>query len=376
MSAVKKIKPLFISKPLLPEIDDLKVYIENIWNSGWVTNNGPYHIDLEKKLQELLEVPTAMLFNNGTSGIVASLMHFELPIEGEVITTPMTFAATAHAISMLGLKPVFVDIKEDNLTIDPEAVIKAITPRTVAILGVHAYGFICDDDALRKIADKFKLKLIYDAAHAFNAKINNQSVASLGDASIFSFHATKLFNTLEGGLVTSSNIKDREGLYLRRNFGILNEEEVTCVGFNGKMNELQAAIGLLNLDLIHEERRKRKILRNRYHEILCGVEGVIIPHNPTYIQNSEQYMVIKIIANKFGRTRDEVKTELENKNIYCRKYFYPICTDFLPYKNFDIFSNHKTPYLNIAKEQVLCLPFHSGVQQEHIKIIKEAFFNR
>ncbi|MBB4952153.1 dTDP-4-amino-4,6-dideoxygalactose transaminase [Agrobacterium vitis] len=365
--------PLFVSKPLLPELSDVYSYIEKIWSSGHVTNHGPLSLQLEERLAGFLKAPTAMLFNNGTAGIFAALKYFDLPPGSEVITTPMTFAATAHAISWNNLRPVFVDISEHDLTIDPEAVAAAVTSNTSAILAVHAYGCICDHAALDKIAKQHNLKLLYDAAHAFGSTLDGNSVAILGDASIFSFHATKLFNTIEGGLITTPHAKDKEGIYLLRNFGIKSEEEVVSIGLNGKMNEMQAAIGLLNLDIFEKERAARSILRARYKEILSGFDGVIVQDVGENATQSEQYFLTRIDEAKFGRNRDRIKADLEKENIFCRKYFYPLCTDYTPYRSCSIVTNKPVAYAETAKMQVLCLPFHSSVSDEHLKIIERVF---
>ena len=365
--------PLFVSKPLLPDLNDLSVYLKQIWTSERVTNHGPFSLQLEDELSRLLEVPTAMLFNNGTIGLLTALKLLDLPIGSEVITTPMTFAATAHAIAWNNLKPVFADINDIDLTLNPEAVALAITPNTSAILAVHVYGCICDHDALQALATANGLKLIYDAAHAFGTRRNGASIATLGDASVFSFHATKLYNTIEGGLVATRFPEDREKIYFIRNFGIKNEEEVISIGLNGKMNELQAAIGLLNLKTYEEERKKRIFLREVYHKMLDGVNGLRILEVGPGITQSEQYFVVRVDPNKFGRDRDEIKNELDKRNIFCRKYFYPLCTDFIPYRDTPLVSTQKDSYAEIAKKQVLCLPFHSGVTMMHVDIMADVF---
>jgi dTDP-4-amino-4,6-dideoxygalactose transaminase len=364
---------LYVSRPLLPDLSRLQEYLEQIWASQWVTNNGSLHIELEKRLSNKLKVPTAMLFNNGTIGLMVALKLFDLPSGSDVITTPMTFAATAHSISWNGLKPVFVDVTEDNLTIDPEAVEAAITANTSAILAVHCYGCICDHEALSAIARKHRLKLIYDAAHAFGSTLNGQSIATLGGASVFSFHATKLFNTLEGGLLTSPNAADQETIYLLRNFGIRDEEQVVSVGINGKLNEVQSAIGLLNLELFEDERLKRRALRGRYLEILKGIDGVIVQETPDNVDNSEQYFLVRIDPLVYGKTRDDLKVALEAKKIYARKYFHPICTDYECYREYPIISVRERPYVEKAKKEVLCLPFHSGVENRHLQIVRDVF---
>jgi len=371
--SAQEVVPLYVSQPLLPDQTALNNYISKIWASKYVTNHGPLSLELEDRLAAFLRVPTARLFNNATIGLLVALKLFDLPPGSEVITTPMTFAATAHSIAWNNLRPVFVDIRKADLTIDPEAVELAISPRTSAILAVHVYGCICDHDALQRLADLHGLKLIYDAAHAFGAYWNGRPVASLGDASVFSFHATKLFNTLEGGLITTKKIEDRESIYLLRNFGIKNEEEVVAVGINGKMNELQAAIGLLNLDIFEIEREKRSRLRQRYREILSGLDGVLLQEAAENTTQSEQYLLVRIDRTRSRLDRDQVKERLAERKIFARKYFYPICTDYEPYRNMPIISKRVRPYAQIAKKQVLCLPLHSAVTEAHLDLIAEVF---
>lgn len=369
----EEVVPLYVSQPLLPDQTALNNYISKIWASKYVTNHGPLSLELEDRLAAFLRVPTARLFNNATIGLLVALKLFDLPPGSEVITTPMTFAATAHSIAWNNLRPVFVDIRKADLTIDPEAVELAISPRTSAILAVHVYGGICDHHALQRLADLHGLKLIYDAAHAFGAYWNGRPVASLGDASVFSFHATKLFNTLEGGLITTNKVEDRESIYLLRNFGIKNEEEVVAVGINGKMNELQAAIGLLNLDIFEIEREKRSRLRQRYREILNGLDGVLLQEAAENTTQSEQYLLVRIDRTRSRLDRDQVKERLAERKIFARKYFYPICTDYEPYRDMPIISKRARPYAQIAKEQVLCLPLHSAVTEAHLDLIAEVF---
>jgi dTDP-4-amino-4,6-dideoxygalactose transaminase len=372
--AAKACLPLYVSQPLLPDLQLLSNSIKNIWKTKQVTNNGPLNVELENKLATFLDAPTAMLFNNGTIGLLTALKLFDLPVGSEVVTTPLTFAATAHSIAWNNLRPVFADVTEHDLTIDPEAVAAAITPQTSAILAVHVYGCICDHEALQHLANAYGLKLIYDAAHAFGAKWKGQSVAVLGDASVFSFHATKLYNTLEGGLLTTPRAEDREKIYLLRNFGIKNEEEVVSIGLNGKMNEVQAAIGILNLDLFETERAARTQLRERYRQIFSGLKGIVLQDVAPNVTQSEQYYLIRIDQDEFGRHRDEIKAELERHNIFCRKYFYPLCTDYDVYRHLPIISTKHKPYAETAKNQVLCLPFHSGVNDAHLDIIADVFY--
>lgn len=366
-------RPLYVTQPLLPKLEDIQSMLARIWDTKQLTNGGPYHQQLEQALQEYVGVPTTMLFNNGTIALLVALKLFDLPAGSEVITTPLTFAATAHAIGWNGLKPVFVDVLPDTLTLDPAAVEKAITSKTSAILGVHVYGTICELDALENLARRHNLRLIYDAAHAFGTRVNGRSIAEFGDATVFSFHATKLFNTLEGGLIATNKASDRDDIYYLRNFGIKNEEEVISIGINGKMNEVQAAIGLLNLPLVETEKQARVLLKNQYREILKDLPGIRLQVEQAGITSAEQYFPIVVDASVFGRTRDDLYTSLKQRDIFARKYFYPICTDFLPYRGFPVYTVRDKPYIDTVKSQVLCLPYHSGVDEQDIQDIQEVF---
>lgn len=365
--------PLYVTRPLLPDLAELNTLLEGIWASNVITNIGPLHQRLERELQQVLGVPTAMLFNNGTIALLAALKLFRLPAKSEVITTPLTFAATAHAIDWNGLVPVFVDVLPETLTIDPAAVELAITDKTSAILGVHVYGNVCELDALQRIADQHGLKLLYDAAHAFGTTVGGKPIANFGDGSAFSFHATKLFNTVEGGLLATKNPEDANEIYFLRNFGIKNEEEVVSIGINGKLNEMQAAVGILNLALVEEERRKRSILREKYVSFLSKMEGIACQPVQPGVSSSEQYFPIQIDATDFGRSRDDIYDALKLQNIFARKYFHPICTDFEPYRDFKTHSARNTPYVETVKTRVLCLPFHSGVTDEDLSVIERVF---
>lgn len=368
-------RPLYVTQPLLPDLKDMHVLLEEIWRTKILTNGGPMHQKLEQRLTDYLGVPTAMLFNNGTIALLAALKLFDLPAGSEVITTPLTFAATAHAICWNGLTPVFADVSPGTLTIDPDAVRKAVTGKTTAILAVHVYGTVCDLKGLQSVADEYGLRLIYDAAHVFGTTVDGKSIGLFGDASIFSFHATKLFNTAEGGLITTNNPSDKEPLYYLRNFGIKNEEEVVSVGINGKLNEIQAAIGLLNLKLIEDEKKRRARLRERYREFLMPLPGIELQPIQPGVSQSEQYFRVSIDARAFGRTRDDIYASLKKKEIFARKYFHPLCTDFESYRNFPIHSTLNKPYAEIVKSQVLCLPFHSGVSEEDLEDIRQEFLS-
>ena len=369
-------RPLYVARPILPKLSDLQPLLNDIWQTRILTNGGPFHQQLEREMEGYLGVPCAMIVNNGTIALLLALKMLNLPIGSEVITTPVTFAATAHVISWNGLTPVFADVDPRTLAIDPASVEKAITRKTSAILPVHVYGMICDVETLQDIADKHGLRLIYDAAHAFGATFKGRSVATFGDASIFSFHATKLFHTVEGGLIATNRPEDKEKIYYLRNFGIKSEEEVVSIGINGKLNELQAAIGLLNLPLVKRERSLRAKLRERYCEFLRSVPGVTLPVPQVEVYNSEQYFHIIIDSRLFGRTRDDVYESLKLKNIFSRKYFHPVCTDFEPYRGSKIYSVRDEPYVNTVKSQVLCLPFHSGVGDDDVEDICAEFMRK
>ncbi len=365
--------PVYVAKPLLPDAASMHTMVNQVWESGIVTNHGPLHEQLEELLLSELGVPTAKLFNNGTIALLAALKMFDLPRGSEVITTPLTFAATAHAIAWNGLKPVFADVDARAWTLDPASVAQAITSNTSAILGVHVYGNICDLSGLQALAQKHDLKLIYDAAHAFGVTVDGQGIGNFGDATMFSFHATKLFNTIEGGALTTPSVEDARKIYMLRNFGIKNEDEVIDIGLNGKMNELQAAVGILNLKIYRNEMNERALLREKYDEILSNLIGVHLQISQEKISRSEQYYPIRIIAEEFGRSRDQIYEELKAENIFARKYFHPICTDFEPYKNDQIVSAYEFSNASSLKNQVLCLPFHSGVTDEHVDIISKIF---
>lgn len=364
---------LYVAKPLLPALSDINALLGDVWDSGIVTNEGPLSNHLEAELAMRLGVPVAKLFCNGTTALQCALLSLNLPGGAEVITTPLTFAATAHAISACGLKPVFADVDPETLTLDPRAVERAITTRTGAVIGVHVYGTLCDHTALETLCDAHGLKLIFDAAHAFGSVAGNTPVAAMGDLTMFSLHATKLFNTFEGGLLTSGNAEDAQSLRLVRNFGIENEDCVSTVGINGKMSELHAAIGLLNLEKYEEERSARSGLRIAYDRIIDRFPGLTKQIRQSHVRHSEQYYMIRVDPIAFGATRDDVYTNLKDRQIFARKYFSPICTDFDCYRGETIHSIHDRPMAERVKDMVLCLPFHSGVTAHHLQVIESTF---
>ena len=366
-------EPLYVAKPLMPDLADLNVLLQEVWESGIVTNEGPLSRRLESELAERLEVPVAKLFCNGTVALQCALLSQDFPVGSEIITTPLTFAATAHVITACGLRPVFADVDAETLTLDPEAVERAITSRTRAVLGVHVYGTLCDHKRLQAVCDAAGLKLIYDAAHAFASSLHDMPVGRMGNMTMFSLHATKLFNSFEGGLITSNDPEDAHRLRLARNFGIESEERVNSVGINGKMNEVNAAIGLLNLKLFEQEREARADLRAAYNRIVERFPGLRKQPVQAGVKQSEQYYALQVDPARFGASRDDIYDALKVRQIFSRRYFWPICTDFECYRQEPIHSVHPTPIVEIIKDRVLCLPFHSGVKSHHIQIIESVF---
>lgn len=364
---------IFVTQPLLPSLQDVYTQIEEIWESKWLTNMGKKHNLLEEKLKNILKVNNVSLFNNGTIALLVALKALDLPAGSEVITTPFTFAATPHCIAWNGLKPVFCDIEADTMTIDADKIEQLITKNTSAILGVHVYGFPCNVNKIETIAKKHNLKVIYDAAHAFSTEINGTGIGSFGDITMFSFHATKLFNTVEGGCLTYNNDDLKQKVYNLRNFGIRNEEIVEEVGINGKMNELQASVGLLNLELFREEQNKRSVLKSHYDEFFKDIKGIKVPKMPDNVTNSYQYYPI-IIEDSFPLSRNEIYLKLKEYNIYTRKYFYPICSDYECYKNLESAKSENLPVANDLKNRVLCLPFYGSLAENVEKEIMERFY--
>jgi dTDP-4-amino-4,6-dideoxygalactose transaminase len=363
-------KPIYVSRPLLPSLKDLEDELSQIWESKWLTNMGVKHQQLEERLKEELKVKNVSLFNNGAIALLTALKALDLPLGSEVITTPFTFAATPHCISWNNLKPVFCDIEPHTMTIDANKIESLITDNTSAILGVHVYGFPCDVRKIEEIAKAYRLKVIYDGAHVFSTEIDGIGIGSFGDITMFSFHATKLFNTAEGGCLTynDDNLKDK--IYNLRNFGIRSQEEVADIGINGKMNEIQAAIGILNLKLYRDEQNKREIIRKRYFEKLSQIKGIRIPKMPENVTNSYQYFPI-VIEDDFGITRDQLYDKMANYNIFARKYFYPLCSDYLPYINLPSSKPIKLPVANDISRKVLCLPFYGELSLDVVdKICK------
>ena len=365
----KKHKRINVIQPFLPDLKEFIPYLEKIWDSKWLTNNGQFHQQLEKELAEFLGVKHICLFANGTFGLIIALKALE--ITGEVITTPYSFVATSHSIVWNKATPVFCDIDENNLNIDPEKIEELITNKTTAIMPVHIYGHPCDNERIQAIADRHNLKVIYDAAHAFNVKQNDHSILNWGDLSVLSFHATKVFNTFEGGAIICHDKDMKRKIDDLKNFGFHSETEVVTVGINAKMNEVQAAMGLLQLKYVEDNISKRKKITEYYRKYLKNVEGIKYFSYMPNVTANYSYFPIFVDKNKYGKTRDELYEILKQNNIFSRRYFYPLISQFSSYQNFDSASKYNLPIANKIAEQVLCLPIYPELDIENVKLISE-----
>jgi dTDP-4-amino-4,6-dideoxygalactose transaminase len=356
--------PIYVTKPYLPPLEEFVPLLQKLWESKVLTNNGPFHQQLEQKLCEYLGVKYVSLFSNGMLALITAIQALRL--SGEVITTPFSFVATTHALWWNNIKPVFVDIEPETFNLDPDKIEAAITSKTTAILPVHVYGNPCNVKKIQEIADRYDLRLIYDAAHAFGVKINGTSIANIGDLTILSFHATKVFNTFEGGAIICKNEKTKEHIDQLKNFGITDETTVVFPGINAKMNEFQAALGILQLKYIDEAVIKRKLVTEIYRKTLKGVKGITFqPDLPGVIHNYA-YFPILIDTIKFGRTRNDVYTELRKYNIFSRRYFYPLISQFPTYRGLDSAQPGEMPVAEKITEEVLCLPIYPDLEKKDI----------
>jgi len=360
---------IFVTRPLLPPLDAVTRRLAEVWSTQWLTNAGAQHDALEASLRRYLDVGELSLFNNGTIGLLCAIRALDL--SGEVITTPFTFPATPHALSWSGITPVFADIDPSRLTLDPRLVEERVTPRTTGILAVHVYGVPCDVEGLQAVATRHGLKLVYDAAHAFGARLHGKSIGSFGDATMFSFHATKLFHTAEGGAIACADTTLRQRIDRLKNFGIVNQEAVDSVGLNGKMNELQAALGLAVLDCIADELEKRRRILAAYRRLLGGVPGITMMPEIDGTESSCQYCVIRVSASEFGRSRDDLHAELKSYNVHARKYFYPLCSDYPMYRHLPTSDPATLPVARRAVDEVLCLPLYGSLELSSVEQICE-----
>lgn len=361
-------KPIYITQPLTTNLNKVNNEIKEIWDSKWLTNNGCKHQLLEKKLRNVLKVPQISLFNNGTIALIVAIKALDL--SGEVITTPFTFPATPNALVWNNIKPIFCDIDDQTLTISPEKFERLITKRTSGILGVHVYGMPCHVSEINQIAKNFNLKVLYDAAHAFNAEINGRGIGCYGDISMFSFHATKLFHTLEGGALSCNSEKLKTRIDLLKNFGIKNEEEVVLPGLNGKMNEIQASIGLLNLEIISQERSRRREVLKCYLDNLKEIPGIIPFTIPKNTKHSYQYFMVRVKSG-YGKSRDELYNKLRDFNVFSRKYFFPLCSDYPFFRELPSANPSNLPIAHKVVKEVLCLPFYGALALRDVEKICE-----
>ncbi|NCT99439.1 MAG: DegT/DnrJ/EryC1/StrS family aminotransferase [Comamonadaceae bacterium] len=357
-------KPIYVTRPHLPPLEEFIPYLEQIWSNQILTNGGPFHQQLEAALCEYLGVKHISLFTNATIGLVTALQA--LRVSGEVITTPYSFVATSHALAWNGLTPVFVDIDPESMNIDPARIEAAITPRTTAILPVHCYGRPCDVDAIERIAEHFNLKVIYDAAHAFGVQSREgHSVLQHGDLSVLSFHATKVFNTFEGGAIVSPDLKTKQHIDRLKNFGYVDELTVAAPGINGKMSEVNAAFGLLQLRHLNEALLQRAALSQRYCERLADVSGIRIVDTAKAAKPNHAYFPI-LVEKEYPLERDELYAQLKAAGIHARRYFYPLITDFPMYRGLPSANSDNLPVANRLARQVICLPLYPTLQPSEV----------
>ena len=366
-------KPVYVTQPFLPPLDEFVPYLKNIWESKWLTNMGKYHQQFERALADYLEVKYVSLFTNGTLALVTALQS--LRITGEVITTPYSFVATTHALHWNGRKPVFVDIEPEHCNINPDKIESAITPKTSAILPVHVYGNPCNVNKIGEIADIYGLRVIYDACHAFGVELNGKSILNFGDLSVLSFHATKVFNTFEGGAIICHDEKMKKRIDFLKNFGFAGETTVIAPGINAKMSEFQAALGLLQLKYIDEAIEKRKRIAYSYREHLSDVKGIKLLNDVEDVEHNYAYFPILIDQKEFDASRDEVYKKLKKHNIYTRRYFYPLISQFPTYRGLPSASPENLPVAEKVANEVLCLPIYPDLNSKVLCDICNLFQN-
>ncbi|WP_395067669.1 DegT/DnrJ/EryC1/StrS family aminotransferase [Paraburkholderia silvatlantica] len=359
-------KTIYVTQPDLPALDEFIPFLEKIWDNKILTNGGPFHQELERALCEYLGVQYISLFTNGTIALVTALQA--LRVSGEIITTPYSFVATTHSSLWNGIKPVFADIDPDTLNLDPEKIEAAITSQTTAIMPVHCYGRPCDVDAIQKIADNYNLKVIYDAAHAFAVRTEAGSILNYGDLSVLSFHATKVFNTFEGGAIICPDAKTKTRIDRLKNFGFVDEVTVVAGGINGKMSEINAAFGLLQLKNVDKAIARRKNIDNLYRELLKPVKGIrCIGADKGYVANYSYFPIL--VESDYPIDRDALYQKMRDNNIYPRRYFYPLITDFPMYRGLPSARRSNLPVATDAAEKVLCLPIYPDLTFEEVEFI-------
>lgn len=357
-------KQITVTSPLLPDLEEFNALLKEIWDSKWVTNNGSFHKQLERELAEYLKVPYISLFTNGTLPLLTALQA--LHITGEVITTPYSFVATTHSIWWNGCKPVFVDIDPATGNIDPDAIEAAITNKTTAIMPVHVYGKPCDTKRIQEIADKYGLKVIYDAAHAFGVEVNGESILNAGDMSTLSFHATKVYNTLEGGALVMHDEATKKRVDYLKNFGFAGETEVVAPGINSKVDEVRAAYGILNLRQVDAAIEARHQVAIKYREALRPVEGITFMDDMPGVKHNYSYFPLFVDAEKYGMTRDELYEKMKAHNVLGRRYFYPLISTFSTYRGYESANPKNLPKAHQMADSVICLPMHHELSAEDI----------
>ena len=362
-------KQITVTSPLLPDREEFNKFLQEIWETKWITNNGCFHQELERALCKYLEVPYVSLFTNGTLTLITALQA--LRITGEVITTPYSFVATTHALWWNGIKPVFVDIDSRTCNLDPEKIEAAITPKTTAIMPVHCYGKPCDTKAIQSIADKYGLKVIYDAAHAFGVKVDGESILKAGDMSTLSFHATKVYNTIEGGALVMHDERTKKRIDYLKNFGFSGETTVVAPGINSKMDEVRAAYGLLNLRQVDQAISSRHRVADRYREALREVDGITFFDDIPRVRHNYSYFPIFIDAEKFGMTRDELYFKMRENKVLGRRYFYPLISTFSTYRSLESSNPKYLPVATKMADEVICLPMHHELSVSDIKRVLE-----
>lgn len=362
-------KQITVTSPLLPNREEFNKFLQEIWETKWITNNGCFHQELERALCKYLEVPYVSLFTNGTLPLITALQA--LRITGEVITTPYSFVATTHALWWNGIKPVFVDIDSRTCNLDPEKIEAAITPKTTAIMPVHCYGKPCDTKAIQSIADKYGLKVIYDAAHAFGVKVDGESILKAGDMSTLSFHATKVYNTIEGGALVMHDERTKKRIDYLKNFGFSGETTVVAPGINSKMDEVRAAYGLLNLRQVDQAISSRHRVADRYREALREVDGITFFDDIPRVRHNYSYFPIFIDAEKFGMTRDELYFKMRENKVLGRRYFYPLISTFSTYRSLESSNPKYLPVATKMADEVICLPMHHELSVSDIKRVLE-----
>jgi dTDP-4-amino-4,6-dideoxygalactose transaminase len=362
-----------VTSPLLPNLDEFKAMLDDIWDRKWLTNNGFYHKELEKSLADYLGVKYISLFTNGTLPLITALQAMK--ITGEVITTPYSFVATTHSIWWNGLKPVFVDVDEETGNIDPEKIEAAITPHTTAIMPVHVYGTPCNMNRIQEIADIYGLKVIYDAAHAFGVSVNGESVLKAGDMSTLSFHATKVYNTVEGGALVCHDEATKKRIDFLKNFGFAGETTVVAPGINSKMDEIRSAYGLLNLKQVDDAIAKRKATAEKYRAALKDVPGIRYLNDIEGVRHNYAYFPI-FIGEEYGMSRDALYEKLKEHNIYGRRYFYPLISTFSAYKGLESARPDNLPVAHKLADQVLCLPMFAGLSDTDIDRVISVVVNK